>query len=87
MLSPRERRIENEISSGIQRLEDGIRFGFPSNILISGRVHDPDRGDAAKVQDGDRECKVLLWETQENSGLFACSNGSELECTIHLRKI
>lgn len=69
------------------RLINGIAYGFPSNTLLEGRVRDSDLSGTATVQDGERECKVLLWETEANSGLFACYRGEQLECTIHLQKI
>jgi hypothetical protein len=72
---------------GLYQLNDGITFGFPSNTLVAGTVSEPKTAGKATVEDGARICKALLWETQNNSGLFACHRGDDLECTIHLQKI
>jgi hypothetical protein len=69
------------------QLNNGIAFGFPSNQLIEGRVRDSELSGSATVQEGERECKALVWESEGNSGLFVCHRGNELECTIHLQKI
>lgn len=69
------------------RLDNGTAFGFPSNDLIAGRVTGPESGGTVTVQDAERICKAMLWEAQDNSGLFVCHRGDALECTIHLKKI
>jgi hypothetical protein len=73
--------------TGIYQLNDGTAFGFPSNTLISGKVSDPQSAGKSTVEDGSRICKAMLWERKNNSGLFVCHRGDELECTIHLQKI
>ena len=71
----------------IYQLNDGMAFGFPSNLLVAGAVSEQEKAGTAQVDDGSRVCKALLWETKNNSGLFACHRGNDLECTIHLQKI
>lgn len=75
------------VSNDIYQLNDGMVFGFPSNILIAGSVADQKSAGTAQVEDGARVCKAVLWETESHSGLFACHRGNDLECTIHLQKI
>jgi len=71
----------------VYQLSDGMAFGFPSNTLDAGTVKEEKSAGKAQVEDGSRICKALLWETENNSGLFACHRGNDLECTIHLQKI
>jgi hypothetical protein len=75
------------VREDVYRLSDGMAFGFPSNQLVGGEINAPKLGSKVTVEDGARTCKAVLWETGNDSGLFACHRGDELECTIHLQKI
>jgi hypothetical protein len=68
-------------------IDPGTSFGFPSNLLRSGTVKGGDASGTVTSEDSEQICKALLWETEANSGIFACYRANDLQCTIHLEKI
>lgn len=70
----------------IYSLVPGTEFGLPTNTLASSATQEKDTGEKISMSANGRECRVMIWEKEEDTGIFACYQDNDLICTIQLKK-
>ncbi len=76
---------DDSLDLGQRRMNEGTRFGFPSNNLGPDALpSDKNSGSGMLSSSDTRICKATIWDPASDTGLFSCYEQGELICTIYL---